>query len=79
MDADWLLPIYGLTISMLVGLTGMGGGVLMMPLLVVGLGMPATAAIGTDLAYSSITKLAGTWQHFGCRDASCKQAWPYCC
>jgi uncharacterized membrane protein YfcA len=49
---------------MLVGLTGMGGGVLMTPLLVLGLGMPATAAIGTDLAYSSITKLAGAWQHW---------------
>jgi uncharacterized protein len=64
MGADWLLPIYGLIVGMLVGLTGMGGGVLMTPLLVLGLGLPATAAIGTDLAYSSITKLAGTWQHW---------------
>lgn len=64
MGADWLLPIYGLVVGMLVGLTGMGGGVLMTPLLVLGLGMPATAAVGTDLAYSSITKLAGTWQHW---------------
>ncbi len=64
MGADWLLPLYGLIVGTLVGLTGMGGGVLMTPLLVLGLGMPATAAIGTDLAYSSITKLAGTWQHW---------------
>ena len=64
MGADWLLPIYGLVVGMLVGLTGMGGGVLMTPLLVLGLGMPATAAVGTDLAYSSLTKLAGTWQHW---------------
>src|SRR5687768_10159780 len=64
MGADWLLPIYGLIVGMLVGLTGMGGGVLMTPLLVLGLGMPATAAIGTDLAYSAVTKLAGTWQHW---------------
>ena len=64
MGADWLLPVYGLIVGMLVGLTGMGGGVLMTPLLVLGLGMPATAAIGTDLAYSSVTKLAGTWQHW---------------
>lgn len=64
MGADWLLPIYGLVVGMLVGLTGMGGGVLMTPLLVLGLGMPATAAVGTDLAYSAITKLAGTWQHW---------------
>ena len=79
MGADWLLPIYGLIVGMLVGLTGMGGGVLMTPLLVLGLGMPASAAMGTNLAYSSITKLAGTWQHVGCRDAPCKQAWPYRC
>jgi hypothetical protein len=64
MGADWLLPIYGLIVGILIGLTGMGGGVLMTPLLVLGLGMPATAAVGTDLAYSSITKLAGTWQHW---------------
>src|SRR5215204_2302128 len=64
MGAGWLLPIYGLIVGTLVGLTGMGGGVLMTPLLVLGLGMPATAAIGTDLAYSSVTKLAGTWQHW---------------
>ena len=64
MSADWLLPIYGLIVGMLVGLTGMGGGVLMTPLLVLGLGMPATVAVGTDLAYSSVTKLAGAWQHW---------------
>ena len=64
MGADWLLPLYGLIVGTLVGLTGMGGGALMTPLLVLGLGMPATAAIGTDLAYSSIAKLAGTWQHW---------------
>lgn len=64
MGSDWLLPVYGLVVGTLVGLTGMGGGVLMTPLLMLGLGMPATAAIGTDLAYSSITKLAGAWQHW---------------
>ncbi|MCC6315938.1 MAG: sulfite exporter TauE/SafE family protein [Thermomicrobiales bacterium] len=64
MGSDFLLPVYGFVVGVLVGLTGMGGGVLMTPLLVLGLGMPATAAVGTDLAYSSITKLAGAWQHW---------------
>ena len=64
MGSDWLLPFYGLIVGTLVGLTGMGGGVLMTPLLVLGLGMPATVAVGTDLAYSSLTKLAGGWQHW---------------
>lgn len=64
MGSNWILPVYGLVVGMLVGLTGMGGGVLMTPLLVLGLGMPATAAVGTDLAYSTITKLVGGWQHW---------------
>jgi uncharacterized membrane protein YfcA len=64
MGSDWLLPLYGLIVGTLVGLTGMGGGVLMTPLLVLGLGMPATAAVGTDLAYSTLTKLVGAWQHW---------------
>jgi uncharacterized membrane protein YfcA len=64
MGVDWLLLCYGLVVGVLVGLTGMGGGVLMTPLLMLGLGMPATAAVGTDLAYSTVTKLAGTWQHW---------------
>jgi uncharacterized protein len=61
---DPLLPVYGFVVGLLVGLTGMGGGVLMTPLLMLGLGMPATAAVGTDLAYSLVTKLAGSWQHW---------------
>lgn len=63
MQSGWLLPVYGLVVGLLVGLTGMGGGVLMTPLLMLGLGMPATAAVGTDLAYSTLTKLVGSWQH----------------
>lgn len=63
LGADWLLPVYGLVVGTLVGLTGMGGGVLMTPLLMLGLGMPATSAVGTDLAYSTVTKLVGGWQH----------------
>lgn len=64
MGSDLLLPVFGLVVGLLVGLTGMGGGVIMTPLLMLGLGMPATAAVGTDLAYSTLTKLAGTWQHW---------------
>ena len=63
MTFDPRLAAYGFVVGLLVGLTGMGGGVLMTPLLMLGLGMPATAAVGTDLAYSLVTKLAGSWQH----------------
>ena len=53
------LPIFGFVVGLLVGLTGMGGGVIMTPLLMLGLGMSATAAVGTDLAYAAPTKLVG--------------------
>ena len=48
----------------LVGLTGIGGGVLMTPFLVIGLGIPPSLAIGTDLAYAAVTKAVGAWQHW---------------
>lgn len=48
----------------MVGLTGMGGGVLMTPLLMLGVGMPASAAVATDLLYSAPTKIVGGWQHW---------------
>jgi uncharacterized membrane protein YfcA len=63
MTFDPALAAFGFVVGLLVGLTGMGGGVLMTPLLMLGLGMPATAAVATDLAYSLVTKLAGSWQH----------------
>jgi uncharacterized membrane protein YfcA len=63
-DAQALLPVYGLIVGLLVGLTGMGGGVLMTPLLMLGVGMPASAAVATDLLYSAPTKLVGGWQHW---------------
>jgi uncharacterized membrane protein YfcA len=61
---NWLLPLFGFVVGLLVGLTGMGGAVLMTPLLMLGLGLPPTTAVGTDLAYATLTKLAGTWQHW---------------
>ena len=48
---------------MLVGLTGVGGGSLMTPLLTLLFGINPTVAVGTDLAFASITKTAGTLAH----------------
>jgi uncharacterized membrane protein YfcA len=62
MSQALLLPVSGLVVGIMIGLTGVGGGVLMTPLLLM-LGLPPTGAVGTDLAYSALTKLAGTWQH----------------
>jgi uncharacterized membrane protein YfcA len=62
--SNGLLPLFGFLVGLLVGLTGMGGGVVMTPLLMLGLGLPPTTAVGTDLAYAALTKLAGAWQHW---------------
>lgn len=53
----------GLAVGLLVGLTGVGGGSLMTPLLTALFGIPATTAVGTDLAFAAITKGAGTLVH----------------
>src|SRR3954454_15668353 len=47
---------------MLVGLTGIGGGSLMTPLLVLFAGVHPVVAIGTDLAYGAVTKTVGGWR-----------------
>lgn len=45
-------------------MTGMGGGALMTPLLILIFGVSPTTAIGTDILYAAITKTVGGWQHF---------------
>ena len=47
---DWKLSLAGLLIGLLVGVTGMGGGSLMTPLLVLAFGFKPTVAIGTPSA-----------------------------
>jgi uncharacterized membrane protein YfcA len=51
-------------VGALVGLTGMGGGSLMTPLLIVVFGIKPVTAVGTDLAYGAVTKTVGGWRHF---------------
>src|ERR1700692_1266989 len=59
-------PLYaasGLVVGLLVGFTGVGGGSLMTPLLVLLFGIHPATAVGTDLLYASVTKTAGTVVH----------------
>jgi uncharacterized membrane protein YfcA len=58
-----LLVVSGFVVGMLVGLTGVGGGSLMTPILVLLFGVHATTAVGTDLLYAAITKTGGTLTH----------------
>lgn len=58
------LPAIGLAIGIVIGLTGVGGGSLMTPILVGGLGVPPAVAVGTDLLFASITKSFGALAHW---------------
>ncbi|HEX2531997.1 MAG TPA: sulfite exporter TauE/SafE family protein [Burkholderiaceae bacterium] len=56
----------GFSVGLLVGLTGVGGGSLMTPLLTLLFGVSPTVAVGTDLAFAATTKTAGTLVHRVC-------------
>ena len=59
-------PIYSLSgffVGMLVGMTGVGGGSLMTPLLILLFGVNPATAVGTDLLYAAATKTAGSLVH----------------
>src|SRR3990170_4656179 len=60
---DWKYTVLGLLTGLLVGMTGMGGGSLMTPLLVFLFGVPPTTAIGTDIAHGAAFKTVGAVQH----------------
>jgi uncharacterized membrane protein YfcA len=60
---DPVIVLFGLGVGILIGLTGVGGGSLMTPLLLLVSGYSPTVAIGTDLAYGAITKTLGGWRH----------------
>jgi uncharacterized membrane protein YfcA len=60
---DPYIVIFGLAVGVLVGLTGIGGGSLMTPLLILVFGVKPVTAIGTDLAYAAVTKTVGGYKH----------------
>ena len=59
----WELVLAGLFTGLLVGMTGMGGGSLMTPILVFLFGIPPATAIGTDIAHGAAFKTVGAVQH----------------
>ena len=62
---DWpLIILFGFMVGILVGTTGVGGGSLMTPALILVFGTAPTTAIGTDLAYAAVTKTVGGWRHW---------------
>lgn len=60
---DLVLTLAGFGVGVVVGLTGMGGGALMTPILVLFFGVPPLAAVSSDLAASAVMKPFGGWVH----------------
>ena len=60
---DYRISLVGLLIGFLVGLTGMGGGSLLAPIMILFFRIPPVWAVGTDLAYSTVTKAVGSIVH----------------
>lgn len=60
---DIAYTVAGFAVGAIVGVTGVGGGSLMTPLLVLLFGVHPSVAVGTDLLYAAITKAGGTLAH----------------
>ena len=73
---DPIIILLGFSVGILVGLTDMGGGALMTPLLILVMGVRPVIAIGTDLAYAALTKVFGAWQHYRQGNVDTKIAFP---
>ena len=63
MTTEILYILSGFVVGIIVGMTGVGGGSLMTPLLVLGFGIKPAIAVGTDLLYAAITKSGGIFVH----------------
>jgi uncharacterized membrane protein YfcA len=58
---DPLYSLSGFAVGLLVGMTGVGGGALMTPILIMLFGVHPATAVGTDLLYAAATRLAAAW------------------
>jgi len=63
MEAAAVRILIGLVVGTLIGLTGLGGGVLLLPILIFGLGVPAIKAVGSDALFNFLTKIPSSTVH----------------
>lgn len=63
MEPAALRIFIGLIVGTLIGMTGLGGGVLLLPILIFGLGVPAIKAVGSDALFNFITKIPSSIVH----------------
>src|SRR5438874_13402837 len=76
---DYRISLVGLLIGFLVGLTGMGGGSLLAPIMILFFRIPPVWAVGTDIAYSTVTKALGSVVHIRQKNVNFKVAlWLAC-
>jgi uncharacterized protein len=59
----WQYVLAGLAVGILVGMTGMGGGSLMTPMLILVFGFDPKTAVGTDILHGAVFKSFGAWRH----------------
>src|SRR5438093_12064920 len=57
--------LIGFTVGTLIGMTGLGGGVLLLPILIFGLKVPPIVAVGSDAAFNFVTKIGSSIVHLG--------------
>jgi uncharacterized membrane protein YfcA len=76
---DYRISLVGLLIGFLIGLTGMGGGSLLAPIMILFFRIPPVWAVGTDIAYSTVTKALGSIVHIRQKSVNFKVAlWLAC-
>lgn len=56
--------LIGFVVGSMVGMTGLGGGVLLLPMLIFGLGVPPIVAVGSDMVCNSISKIGAGYMHW---------------
>lgn len=61
---EWGFLLAGLFVGIMVGMTGVGGGSLMTPILIFGFSIQPAIAVGTDLLFAAITKAGGIWAYW---------------
>ena len=72
---DPAIAVSGLLVGALVGLTGVGGGSLLTPLLILFFDVKPVTAVGTDLLYGAITKTAGGYKHYRQHTVDVRLSW----
>jgi len=60
---EWGFILAGMVVGIMVGMTGVGGGSLMTPILIFGFAIPPAVAVGTDLLFAAVTKAGGIWAY----------------